>query len=335
MTAEAEGLEIRPYRPDDRDALVALWRACELTRSWNQPDRDLALMAKSPDAEVFVGESDDRLVVSCFVGHDGHRGWLYYLASDPALRGRGFGTRIVRRCEDWLAERGVPKCQVMIRENNLAAKRFYMRAGYEPNPCHLMQRWLEDRGAPRAVPDARGDGKLPATITFLEMTERPSLPPVHPPRDAKVALMRAEPPSVAFYRFLYNGVGQDWLWWERRAMADEALAAVIQDERVEVYVLYAGGVPAGFAELDRRDPATVDLAYFGLLPDFIGRGLGPYLLTAAIDLAWSSDPERVTVNTNTLDHPRALPLYQRLGFVPIERKDVVFDDPRLSGLIPV
>ena len=325
---------IRAYRPEDRDALVALWRACELTRSWNEPDRDLALMARSPDAEVMVGALDGRLVASCFVGHDGHRGWLYYLASAPELRGRGFGARMVRACEDWLAARGVPKCQVMIRESNLEAKRFYQRIGYEPNSCHLMQHWLEDRGAPRAVPDGRPDGKLDCVVTFLEMTERPVLPAIHPPRDLRVALLRAERPTLAFYRFLYDRVGGDWLWWERRALGDEALAEILHDEQVEIYVLYVAGVPAGYAEIDRREPAVVDLAYFGLMPEFVGLGLGAYFLAAAIDLAWSSDPARVTVNTNTLDHPKALPLYQRLGFVPIRREERRIDDPRLSGLIP-
>ena len=160
------------------------------------------------------------------------------------------------------------------------------------------------------------------------MTERPSYEPVHPPTNLRIALLRAENPSVAFYRFLYNSIGEEWTWWERRLLGDSELAAIIQDSRVEIYVLYANGVPAGYFEIDRRQGATVDLSYFGLLPDFVGRGLGSYFLTEAVETAWSSDPERVTVNTNTLDHPRALPLYQRMGFVPIERREVVVDDPR-------
>ena len=241
----------------------------------------------------------------------------------------------MRHCEDWLVERGVPKCQVMIRESNLDARRFYQRIGYEPNTCRLMQRWLQESGAPKVVPDGRPDGQLQCTITFLEMTERPVLPTIHPPQDAKVALLRAEKPTLAFYRFLYGRVGEEWLWWERRIVPDEELAADIQDDKVEVYVLYSAGVPAGFTEIDRREEGIVDLAYFGLMPEFIGRGLGPYFLNAAIDIAWSSEPERVTVNTNTLDHPRALPLYQRLGFVPVRRETREFDDPRLNGIIPV
>ena len=109
-----------------------------------------------------------------------------------------------------------------------------------------------------------------------------------------------------------------------------ALAAILTDPAVEVYVLYVEGTPAGYAEIDRRDPKAVDLAYFGLLPEFTGKGLGPYLLSAALDIAWSSDPERVTVNTCTLDHPKALPLYQRFGFQPIRQEGRSIRDPRGS-----
>ena len=99
-------------------------------------------------------------------------------------------------------------------------------------------------------------------------------------------------------------------------------------------MLYANGVPAGYAELDCRALPVVDLAYFGLMPEFIGRGLGAHLLTAAIENAWRHDPEKLTVNTNNLDHPKALPLYQRLGFRPVRQEAQEVDDPRLSGLIP-
>jgi GNAT superfamily N-acetyltransferase len=99
-------------------------------------------------------------------------------------------------------------------------------------------------------------------------------------------------------------------------MKDEALATIVQDENVYIYVLYCEGAPAGYAELDFRNMPNAELAYFGLIPDFIGRGLGGFLLATAIDIAWSRPIERLWVHTNTLDHPRALPLYQQLGFVP-------------------
>ena len=107
----------------------------------------------------------------------------------------------------------------------------------------------------------------------------------------------------------------------------------IEDEAVEIYVLYADGAPAGFAELDRRSRGEIELAYFGMMPFFIGRGLGRYLLAWAIERAWSYEPERLAVNTCTLDHPKALPLYQQLGFKPYKQEHRVIDDPRVTGVI--
>ncbi|SLN49952.1 GNAT family N-acetyltransferase [Oceanibacterium hippocampi] len=182
-------------------------------------------------------------------------------------------------------------------------------------------------GADRATPPRAVDGKWPVTVTYLEMRERPQRPTV--PRPAvRIALMRAEKPTVSFYRYLYDAVGRSWYWYERKRLSDAALRAIIQDEKVEVVVLYVAGVPAGYAELDCRKDGVVDLAYFGLVPEFIGHGLGGYFLNWAIDEAWQRGPERVTVNTCTLDHPRALPLYQRLGFVPYRRADLMIDPPR-------
>ncbi len=178
--------------------------------------------------------------------------------------------------------------------------------------------------------------KVACTITFLEMREAPRTHVAMPLAGPGLALLKVEEPTVSFYRYLYNTVGEEWLWFERRLMSDERLAQIIHDPKVEVWVLYRGGQPAGYAELDFRQLQSgraVDLAYFGLLPAFIGHKLGPYLLNAALDRAWSQEPERVTVNTNSLDHPRALPLYQRFGFHPIRREERLFDDPRASGVI--
>ncbi|WP_284223807.1 GNAT family N-acetyltransferase, partial [Brevundimonas denitrificans] len=94
----------------------------------------------------------------------------------------------------------------------------------------------------------------------------------------------------------------------------------------EIYVLYIRGIHAGYAELDfRKFPSVVDLAYFGIMPEFIGMKLGPYLLNWAIEQAWRRNPDLVTVNTCTLDHPKALPLYQRFGFTPYRQREVLID----------
>lgn len=328
------GFSIRAYRAEDRDALLRLWDTCALSTSYNDPDQDIALALRTDTAALFVGDLEGRVCASVLVGHDGHRGWLYYLASEPELQGRGLGGALVRHCEAWLVEREVPKIQLMIRPNNLGAKAFYRKLGYEPNPCHVMQRWILDRGAPPAIPGSRPDGLLAYAITYLEMTQRPKRPVVPAPRNRKVALLRAEAPTVAFYRFLYNTIGEPWLWWYRRTMSDADLAALIGDEGIEIFVLYVGGVPAGYAELDRREAPDVDLAYFGLMPDFVGQGLGPYLLSSVLDIAWNHEPRKVTVNTCSLDHPKALPLYQRHGFEAIQREEVVIEDPRVSGILP-
>src|SRR5580704_16354560 len=174
---------------------------------------------------------------------------------------------------------------------------------------------------------------IPDTVTYLEMFERPP-PLVAPAPLGKLALIRAEACTVSFYRYLYDVVGTPWVWFERRLMSDAALAAELAKPTTEIFVLYAGGVPAGYFELDAGEPHETLLAYFGLAPDYIGRRLVPFLLNAAIEQAWSRPIERFCVHTCTFDHPRALPLYQRAGFVVYARRQVSFDDPRESGVLP-
>jgi GNAT superfamily N-acetyltransferase len=175
--------------------------------------------------------------------------------------------------------------------------------------------------------------RIDDVVTYLEMFERPVPRPLPPPL-GKLALMRAEDCTVPFYRYLYETVGTPWLWFERRLMSDDALAALIQNQTTEIFVLYVGGVPAGYFELNTAESTATELCYFGLTPEFIGRRLGPLLLNAAIKQAWSRPIERFWVHTCTFDHPRALPLYQRAGFVVYARRQVSFDDPRESGILP-
>ncbi len=326
-------LSIRAYRPADRDQVVALWQRCGLIVSYNDPDRDIALMCATPNAEIFVGLAGDRVVGALCVGHDGHRGYPYYVAVDPEIQGQGHGRQLMRHAEAWLGRRGIPKVNVMVRDTNEKVRGFYRGIGYEDTPRHVLGRWLTTDGKPPRGP-VEAAASLRCTITSLEMTARPTHAPVPIPARLKIALLRAHRPGAAFYRYLYERVGETWLWYERRALDDQALSTIVDDDRVEIYVLYADGVPAGYAELDRRTPPDIELAYFGLLPEFIGRGLGAYLLAAAIDIAWAHEPKRLWMHTNTLDHPKALPLYQRFGFVPYKREDKVFPDPRLTGLIP-
>lgn len=162
---------------------------------------------------------------------------------------------------------------------------------------------------------------LTTTVTFLEMGREPILR-VQAPARLKLMLTRAEQPEIGFYRYLYDAVGGTIHWVERKRMSDAELGQIIHDERVEIWVAYVNGQPGGYFEIDARQaPADVELQYFGLLPVFQGRGLGKWLLAEAIRACWARKPERVIVQTCTLDGPAALPLYQKLGFVPYGREE--------------
>jgi GNAT superfamily N-acetyltransferase len=157
------------------------------------------------------------------------------------------------------------------------------------------------------------------TVTYLRISARPArLPPM--PMKPRLALMKTERIPLHFYRYLYSAVGRSWLWVEREELSDEALAAKIHREGIEITVLYANGAPGGYYELDFTRPGRTNLAYFGLIPELTGMKIGPWLLGCAVRDAFSRGAEEVTVNTCTLDHPAALPLYQRLGFEPVRRE---------------
>jgi GNAT superfamily N-acetyltransferase len=154
---------------------------------------------------------------------------------------------------------------------------------------------------------------LDVKVYYLEMLAHAKRV-VLPPR-VGLSVIHAKRPTLAYYRFLYNAVGADYHWLSRRKLSDADLAAILNDDRNEVHVLHVEGVPAGFAELDRRVPGQVELTQFGLTRDFIGQGLGKFFLQWTIDRAWSYGPSRFWLHTCTLDHPVALPNYQKGGFV--------------------
>jgi GNAT superfamily N-acetyltransferase len=161
---------------------------------------------------------------------------------------------------------------------------------------------------------------LETTVTYLVMDTRPAhLPPM--PSAPRLALMRAEKVPLHFYRYLYGAVGGSWLWVERLGLSDEALAGKVHRDGIEVFVLYANGSPAGYYELDFGDSASTRLVYFGLMSEWTGMRIGPWLLGTAVSEAFSRGAREVLVNTCTMDHPAALPLYQRLGFCPIRREN--------------
>ena len=137
-------MDIREFR-DDRAAVIALWQDCDLTRPWNPPERDIELCRRSGHGTLFVAEAAGRLAGTIMVGHDGHRGWVYYVAVDPAHRRDGLGRALMRHAEAFLAAQGVPKIMLLIRETNSAVAAFYQRLGYQIEPRLLMTKSLPER----------------------------------------------------------------------------------------------------------------------------------------------------------------------------------------------
>lgn len=321
-------LAIRDYAPADFAAVAALWERCGLVRPWNDPADDVALCLKSGHGAVLVGAAGDAIAATVMVGHDGHRGWVYYLAVDPERGRTGLGRRMMAAAEQWLIQRGLPKLHLMVRAENDAVAAFYRKLGYIDGGTRVFERWLRQPKRPKPAP-----ARIETVVTYLEMK---APPPPRPPRQPAhpVALLRLHKPSAKYYRYLYAAVGEPWLWYERRAMTDDALLPLIRAEGIEISVLYAEGEPAGFFEIDYRAREDVNLAYFGLVPQFIGHGLGGFLLGRAVDEAWRRGARRLWLHTCTLDHPRALALYQKAGFVPYKQETKVIDDPRALGLIP-
>ena len=135
-------MEIRDATGSDEDAVIALWTAAGLTRPWNDPVHDLQRALDGPSSIVLVGDADGVLVATAMVGHDGHRGWVYYVAVREDVRGRGHGAAIMRAAEDWLRTRGIPKVQLMVRDDNAAAAGFYEALGYEPASVRVLGRRL-------------------------------------------------------------------------------------------------------------------------------------------------------------------------------------------------
>jgi ribosomal protein S18 acetylase RimI-like enzyme len=127
---ERRRMQIRPYRESDQEEVVALWRSCGLTRSWNDPYKDIARKLTVQRDLFLVGELDGRLIATVMAGFDGHRGWVNYLAVAEDCRGRGQGARLMKVVEEMFAARGCPKVNLMVRSTNKAVLDFYARLGY-------------------------------------------------------------------------------------------------------------------------------------------------------------------------------------------------------------
>ena len=141
----ASHLSFAPITDEDVAKIVALWERCGLTRPWNDPAADIALARRSPDATVLVGRVAGEIVGSVMVGHDGHRGWVYYVSVDPDHRGSGHGRAIMAAAEDWLRERGVPKLQLLVRRANAKVQAFYETLDYAEQATIVFGKWLDGR----------------------------------------------------------------------------------------------------------------------------------------------------------------------------------------------
>ncbi|WP_244488087.1 GNAT family N-acetyltransferase [Aureimonas sp. Leaf454] len=163
---------------------------------------------------------------------------------------------------------------------------------------------------------------IETVVTYLELT-RPSDRPLQPPTFFTDVLVRpVHKIPLSFYRYLYEEVGRTHHWTSRH-LADEALKSELHHPGIDVHVLWIGGAPAGWFELDSaRRAGQTRIVHFGLLPDFQGAGLARYLLGQAVDAAFATGARVVTLETNTLDHPAALPLYKSAGFEVVGSRSV-------------
>jgi ribosomal protein S18 acetylase RimI-like enzyme len=138
-------LTITAIEDGDIPDVIALWQRCGSTREWNDPAGDIALARKETNATVLVGRNDGAVVASVLVGHDGHRGWVYYVTVDPNHRYKAYGREIMTAAENWLRARGIQKLQLMVRGDNLQVRAFYESLGYYDQERVTFAKWLDGR----------------------------------------------------------------------------------------------------------------------------------------------------------------------------------------------
>jgi ribosomal protein S18 acetylase RimI-like enzyme len=138
-------LTIADITDADVATVIALWQACGLTRPWNDPSADIALARRQSNSTILIGRADDAIVATVMVGYDGHRGWVYYVATDPDRRAKGYGRAIMNAAEDWLRAAGIAKLQLLVRRDNAKAGAFYQSIGYAEAQTIVFAKWLDGR----------------------------------------------------------------------------------------------------------------------------------------------------------------------------------------------
>jgi ribosomal protein S18 acetylase RimI-like enzyme len=145
VTVSSPPLSITAIEDGDVADVIALWQRCGSTRAWNDPAGDIALARKGTNATVLLGRNDGVLAASVLVGHDGHRGWVYYVTVDPDHRLKGYGRAIMTAAENWLRARGIEKLQLMVRGDNAKVHAFYASLGYYDQERVVFAKWLDGR----------------------------------------------------------------------------------------------------------------------------------------------------------------------------------------------
>jgi GNAT superfamily N-acetyltransferase len=172
-------------------------------------------------------------------------------------------------------------------------------------------------------PPPRADGRLPVTVTYLELAPAEWTRRDKPP-DLAITIERVFRPTAAVYLDLYDRVGRPWLWYERRLLDEAALTALLNRPEHELHVARHDGKLVGYFEFHADE-----IVFFGLAPDHLGRRIGPWLLDRAIERGFARGSQRLILNTNTVDHPRALDTYRKAGFRVVRSESKELQDPRV------
>lgn len=179
--------------------------------------------------------------------------------------------------------------------------------------------------------------EIEVTRTYLQISAPDEFTPTYVD-DARIRIDLVKNCPASFHRYLYREVGRYYHWTDRLALSDDEIRAYLAQPGFSLYVMYVEGAPAGYFELNKEADGATEIAYFGLLPEFIGQGLGKHLLSVAIQKAWELGATRVWLHTCTLDGAAALPNYLKRGFKPFKEEKyftTIAPDEELRGKLSI